>query len=214
MIIIIAATGAGRYSPKTVPKPQPKGCGSHSHNPKAVADAARRLYQSHSPKAVADTARRLYQSHSAKAVAATKTLPKPRRLYQSHSLKAVAAGWAWVMLQRGLVCIIETSFRNASQPMKHCFLQGTKGIFSRILAPSAAGSTKRRKYRQNCYAERWAVVLSVLLLLWLACVLRATPATKRRYLQCFVAFAFPGWLVGCSFWAACSEASGARASAM
>ena len=29
-------------------------------------------------------------------------------------------------------------------------------------------STKRRKYRQNCYAERWAVVLSVLLLLWLA----------------------------------------------
>ena len=40
---------------------------------------------------------------------------------------------------------------------------------------------------------------------------RATPATKRCYLQCFVAFAFPGWLAGCSFWAAVSAASGARA---
>ena len=40
---------------------------------------------------------------------------------------------------------------------------------------------------------------------------RATPATKRCYLQCFVAFAFPGWLAGCSFWAALSGASGARA---
>ena len=33
-------------------------------------------------------------------------------------------------------------------------------------------STKRCKYRENCCAERWAVVLSVLLLLWLARVLR------------------------------------------
>ena len=32
----------------------------------------------------------------------------------------------------------------------------------------------------------------------------ATPATKRCYLQCFVAWAFPGWLAGCSFWAAVS----------
>ena len=36
-------------------------------------------------------------------------------------------GWAWVMLQRGLVCIIKTSFRKASQPMKHCFLEGVGG---------------------------------------------------------------------------------------
>ena len=74
-------------------------------------------------------------------------------------------------------------------------------------------------------AERWAVVLSVLLLLWLARVLRGpcffsrwfsgllarALATKRFYLRCFVAFAFPGWLAGCSFWAAVSAASGARA---
>ena len=40
---------------------------------------------------------------------------------------------------------------------------------------------------------------------------RATPATKRCYLRCSVAFAFPGWLAGCSFWAAFSGASGARA---
>ena len=40
---------------------------------------------------------------------------------------------------------------------------------------------------------------------------RATPATKRCYLRCFVAFAFPGWLAGYSFWAAVSAASGARA---
>ena len=40
---------------------------------------------------------------------------------------------------------------------------------------------------------------------------RATPATKRRFLRCFVALAFPGWLEGCSFWAALSAASGARA---
>ena len=82
---------------------------------------------------------------------------------------------------------------------------------------------------KNCCAERFVVVLSVLLLLWLARVLRipcffpvgfrafwrvrarATPATKRIYLRCFVAFAFPGWLAGCSFWAAFSGASGARA---
>ena len=37
-------------------------------------------------------------------------------------------GWAWVMLQRGLVCIIKTSFQKASQPMKHCFLEGVGGI--------------------------------------------------------------------------------------
>ena len=36
--------------------------------------------------------------------------------------------WAWVMLQRGLVCIIKTSFQKASQPMKHCFLEGIGGI--------------------------------------------------------------------------------------
>ena len=81
---------------------------------------------------------------------------------------------------------------------------------------------------KNCCAERWAAVLPFLLLLWLARVLRcpcffplvfgpsgararATPATKRCYLRCFVAFAFPGWLAGCSFWAAVSGASGARA---
>ena len=82
---------------------------------------------------------------------------------------------------------------------------------------------------KNCCAERCAVVLSVLLLLWLARVLRgpcffrvgfrafwrararATPVTKRCYVRCFVAFAFPGWLAGCSFWAAVSAASGARA---
>ena len=28
------------------------------------------------------------------------------------------------------------------------------------------------------------------------------PATKRCYLRCFVAFAFPAWLAGCFFWAA------------
>ena len=30
-------------------------------------------------------------------------------------------GWVWVMLQRGLVCIIKTSFQKASRPLKHCF---------------------------------------------------------------------------------------------
>ena len=82
---------------------------------------------------------------------------------------------------------------------------------------------------KNCCAERWAAVLSVLLLLWLARALRgpclfpvgfrafwrtrarATPATKRCYLRCFVAFALPGWLAGCSFWAGLSGAFGACA---
>ena len=104
----------------------------------------------------------------------------------------------------------------------------------RILAPSAAGHAgdagpslqNAVNTANNCCAERWAVVLSVLLLLWLARVLRgpcffrvgfrvararATPATKLYYLQCFVAFAFSGWLAGCSFWAAVSAASGALA---
>ena len=35
---------------------------------------------------------------------------------------------AKVMLQRGLVCIINTSFQKASQPVKHCFLEGVGGI--------------------------------------------------------------------------------------
>ena len=80
---------------------------------------------------------------------------------------------------------------------------------------------------KNCCAEPWAVVLPVLLLLRLARALRgpcffpvgfrafwrarATPATKRCYLRCFVAFEFPAWLAGCSFWAPLSGASGARA---
>ena len=59
-------------------------------------------------------------------------------------------GLAWVVLQRGLVCIIKTSFQKAS----------------RILAPGAVNTVK------NCCAERRAVVLSVLLLLWLAHALR------------------------------------------
>ena len=37
-------------------------------------------------------------------------------------------GWAWVMLQRGLVCIIQTSFQKASQPKKHCILEAIGGI--------------------------------------------------------------------------------------
>ena len=80
---------------------------------------------------------------------------------------------------------------------------------------------------KNCCAGRWAVVLSVLLLLWLANALRgpcfsrwfsglvararAAPTTKRCYLRCFVLFAVAGWLAGCSFWAAVSGASGTRA---
>ena len=34
------------------------------------------------------------------------------------------------------------------------------------------------------------------------------PTTKRCYLLCLVALEFPGWLAGCSFWAALSGASG------
>ena len=85
----------------------------------------------------------------------------------------------------GLVCIIKTSFQKASQPMKHCFLEGIggckRGSCLRILAPSAAEHARRRwalalqnavNTAKNCCAERWAVVLSVLFLLWLARVLR------------------------------------------
>ena len=73
------------------------------------------------------------------------------------------------MLQRGLVCIIKTSFQKASQPKKHCFLEGL--IFAHfgakrcracrrcwVLALRNAVNTVK-----NCCAERWAVVLSVLL---------------------------------------------------
>ena len=92
-------------------------------------------------------------------------------------------GWAWVMLQRGLVCIIKTSFQKASQPIKHCFLEGIGGIceahfraFWRQALPGIPAmlgprSTNVVNTVKNC-AERWAVVLSVLLLLWLARVLR------------------------------------------
>ena len=83
-------------------------------------------------------------------------------------------GWAWVMLQRGLSCIIETSFQNASQPMKHCFLEGTE-----------VNTIK------NCDAERWAVVRSVFLLLWVARALRG---------PCFFPVGF--W----AFWRACARA--------
>ena len=96
-------------------------------------------------------------------------------------------GWACVVLQRGwgLVCIIKTSFQEASQPMKHCFLEGIGGMQARLIF--AHFGTKRcqvwwRRWvlalqnavttAKNCCAERWAVVLSVLLLLWLARVLR------------------------------------------
>ena len=77
-------------------------------------------------------------------------------------------GWAWAMLQRGLVCIIKTSFQKASQPKKLCFLEGL--IFAHF------GAKRCRACRRcwvalrnavntikNCCAERWAVVLSVLL---------------------------------------------------
>ena len=51
----------GRRSPK-VPKPQPEGCGS----PKAVAGAARKLYQSHSPKASAESKARQNRNEGGK----------------------------------------------------------------------------------------------------------------------------------------------------
>ena len=54
--------------------------------------------------------------------------------------------------------------------------ENKRGSFSRILAPSAAGhagdAQNAIKTVKNCCAERGAVVLSVLLLLWLARVLR------------------------------------------
>ena len=134
-------------------------------------------------------------------------------------------GWAWVMLQRGLVCIIETSVQKASQPVnpaKHCFLEGKRykqgSWMPAILGPC---STKRRKYRQKllcwalgCCSVRFAFVVagscaarSLLFSRWFSGLLAraracATRATKRCYLRCFVAFAFAGWLAGCSFWAA------------
>ena len=120
---------------------------------------------------------------------------------------------AWSVFRRYRRDISEAHFR--------AFWRQALPVMPAMLGPR---STKRCKYRQKLL---WAVVLSVLLLLWLARVLRgpcffrvgfraswrarATPATKRCYLRCFVAFAFPGWLAGCSFWAAVSAASGARA---
>ena len=89
------------------------------------------------------------------------------------------------MLQRGLVCIIKTSFQKASQPKKHCFLEGIGGIQARLIF-AHFGAKRCRACRRcwvlalqnaantvkNCCAERWAIALSVLLLLWLARVLR------------------------------------------
>ena len=88
-------------------------------------------------------------------------------------------------------------------------------------------SSKRCKYRQKtavlsgellfcpfCFCSGWlacCAALAFFALVFGPFGARATQATKRCYLQCFVAFAFPGWLAGCSFWAAVSAASGARA---
>ena len=102
------------------------------------------------------------------------------------------------MLQRGLVCIIKTSFQKASQPKKHWFLEGVGGIYARLTF-ARFGAKRCRACRRcwalalqnavntvkNCCAERWAVVLSVLLLLWLARVLRG---------PCFFSRWFPGLL--------------------
>ena len=89
------------------------------------------------------------------------------------------------MLQRGLVCIIKTSFQKASQPKKQCFVEGVGGIYARLIFERFGTKRCRACWRcwalalqnavntvKNCCAERWAVVLSVLLLLWLARVLR------------------------------------------
>ena len=79
---------------------------------------------------------------------------------------------------------------------------------------------------KNCCAEPWAVVLSVFALavagsraarsLFFPLVFgpsgaRARPQPQNAAIYGFVAFAFPGWLAGCSFWAAVSGAPGARA---
>ena len=78
-------------------------------------------------------------------------------------------GWAWVMLQRGLVCIIKTSFQKASQPKKHCFLEGIGRIQARLTF-AHFGAKRCRACRRcwvlalrnavntakNCCAERWA----------------------------------------------------------
>ena len=78
-------------------------------------------------------------------------------------------GWAWVMLQRGLVCIIKTSFQKASQPMKHCFLEGIGGIQARLIFAHFGAKRCRTSRRcgalalqnaantANC-AERWCSV--------------------------------------------------------
>ena len=147
------------------------------------------------------------------------------------------------MLQRGLVCIIKTSFQKASRPMKHCFFtRYRRGISEAhfcalwrqalpgMPAMLGPGSAKRCKYCQKllcsalgCCSVRFGFAVagsraarSLLFSRWFSGLLaraRATPATKRCYLRCFVAFAFPGWLAGCSFWAALSGVSGARARA-
>ena len=96
----------------------------------------------------------------------------------------------------------------------------------RILAPSAAGHAgdagsllyKTLLFCPLCFCCGWLACCAVLAFFALVfgpsgARARATPGTKRCYLQCFVAFAFPGWLVGCSFLAAVSGASGARARA-
>ena len=87
-----------------------------------------------------------------------------------------------VMLQRGLVCVTETSFQKASQPLKHCFLEGAEdkqGSFSRILVPSAAGHAgdAGSLLYKTLHIPSATAMLSVGLLfcpflLWLARVLR------------------------------------------
>ena len=76
-------------------------------------------------------------------------------------------GWAWVMLQRGLG-IIKISFQKASQPMKHCFLEGVGGVKARLIF-AHFGAKRCRACRRhwalalqnaintakNCCAERW-----------------------------------------------------------
>ena len=136
--------------------------------------------------------------------------------------------WGW------LVCIIKASFQKASQPMKHFFRRCGRDISEAHFAHFGA---KRCRACRRCWVlalqaipSKTAVLSGGLLFCpfcfcggWLACCAalaffplffggaRATPPTKRCNLRCFVAFAFPGWLAGCSFWAALSGASGARA---
>ena len=118
---------------------------------------------------------------------------------------------------------------------KHCFLEGIGGIQARLIF-AHFGAKRCRACRRcwalalqnavntvkNCCAERFvrfAVAVagsraarSLLFSRWFLGLLaraRATPATKRCYLRCFVAFVIPGWLAGCSFWPAFSASSGA-----